>query len=88
MLREQRVQELCESNYQMLKDAYGSVRELKGLVERLHVMSLKGPAVDFDCLAAVKLTTDRLYDSLERYLRPECDPDSALEEAMTESPQS
>jgi len=87
MLREQRLQELGESNYEMLKDAYGLVRELKGLVERLHVASLKGPPFDFDCVSAIKLTTDRLYDGLERYLRPECDPDSAYDEAMPESPQ-
>jgi len=86
-LRQERVQELCESAYLMLKESHQSLRELKGLVDRLHegfLQEQKG--VDFDTLAAIKLTTDRMYDELERYLRPECDPDSAYEAAMTEKP--
>jgi hypothetical protein len=84
-LRQERVQELSESAYLMLKESHQSLRELKGLVDRLHegfLQEQKG--VDFDTLAAIKLTTDRMYDELERYLRPECDPDSAYEAAMTE----
>lgn len=84
-LRQERVQELCESAYLMLKESHQSLRELKGLVDRLHegfLQEQKG--VDFDTLAAIKLTTDRMYDELERYLRPECDPDSAYDDAMTE----
>ena len=86
-LRQERVQELSESAYLMLKESHQSLRELKGLVDRLHegfLQEQKG--VDFDTLAAIKLTTDRMYDELERYLRPECDPDSAYEAAMTEKP--
>lgn len=86
-LRQERVQELSESSYLMLKESHQSLRELKGLVDRLHegfLQEQKG--VDFDTLAAIKLTTDRMYDELERYLRPECDPDSAYEDAMTEKP--
>ena len=84
-MREERVQELGESNYLMLKDSYRTVHELKGLVDRLHASCLKqGKTLDFDTVAAIKLTTDRLYDELERYLRPECDPDSAYDAAMTE----
>ena len=33
-----------------------------------------------------KLLTDRLYDDLERYLRPGLDPDSAYDAALTEKP--
>jgi len=84
-MREERVQELGESNYLMLKDSYRTVHELKGLVDRLHASCLmQGKTLDFDTVAAIKLTTDRLYDELERYLRPECDPDSAYDAAMTE----
>ena len=84
-LREERVQELCESAYLMLKESHGSLRELKGLVDQLHAGCLQQQgSVDFDTLAAIKLTTDRMYDELERYLRPECDPDSAYDAAMTE----
>jgi hypothetical protein len=86
-MREGRVQELGESNYLMLKESYGSVQVLKGLVDRLHAACLQQEkGVDFDTLYAVKVTTDRLYTELERYLRPECDPDSAYDDAMTENP--
>jgi len=86
-LREERVQELGESNYLMLKDSYRSLHELKGLVDRLHASYLtQGKTLEFDIVAAIKLTTDRLYGELERYLRPECDPDSAYDDAMTEKP--
>jgi hypothetical protein len=83
-VKEERVRELGESTYRVLKESYGGVRELKGLVDRLHACCLQGKAPDFDVVSAIKLTTDRLYEGLELYLRPECDPDSAYEEAMTE----
>jgi hypothetical protein len=82
--REGRVQELSESSYLMLRDTYHMVRELKGMVDRMHQSGLMGSGTSFDQVAAVKLTTDRLYDELERYMRPECDPDCAVDEAMTE----
>lgn len=86
-LREERVQELGESNYLVLKDSYSAVQRLKGLVDRLHANYLKqGIVPEMDTVMAIKLTTDRLYDELERYLRPECDPDSAYDDAMTEVP--
>lgn len=84
-LREERVQELSESAYLMLKESHGALHELKGLVDRLHAGCLKQEkSLDFDTLSAIKLTTDRVYQDLERYLRPECDPDSAYDDAMTE----
>ena len=86
-VREERVLELGESNYLVLKDSYGLVRELKGMVDRLHNGCLQqAKSLDFDTVAAIKLTTDRLYAEMERYLRPECDPDSAYDDAMTENP--
>ena len=86
-LREERVRELGESTYHMLKKSHCSVQELKGMVDRLHACCLRqGKSIDFDDVSAIKLTTDRLYDELERYLRPECDPDSAYDQAMTERP--
>jgi len=69
----------------VLKSTYQMVRELKGMVDRLHQAGLAGTDTSFDQVAAVKLTTDRLYDDLERYLRPECDPDSADDAARTET---
>jgi hypothetical protein len=87
-LREERVQELGESAYLMLKDTYQMMRELKGMVDRLHQAGLnqQGKALSFDQVAAVKLTTDRMFTELERYMRPECDPDSSYTSAMTENP--
>ena len=84
-MREERVQELSQSAYIQLKGSYDLVRELKGMVDRLHASGLQqGSKMSFDQVAAIKLTTDRLYEDLERYMRPECDPDSAYETALAE----
>lgn len=86
-MNEGRVQELSESSYLMLKECYSSVQQLKGLVDRLHANYLRQAIVpEMDTVMAIKLVNDRLYDELERYLRPECDPDSAYDDAMTEKP--
>lgn len=86
-IREERVQELCESAYIMLKDSHNALHELKGLVDRLHDGYLKEESGEnFDTVSAIKVTTDRVYADLERYLRPELDPDSAYDDAMTETP--
>lgn len=85
-VREGRVDELSESNYLMLRDTHNLVRELKGMVDRLHQTAVTGGGTSFDLVAALKLTVDRLYDELERYLRPGCDPDSAYDAALTEKP--
>ena len=85
-VREERVQELGESAFAMLKGTYNMVRELKGMVDRLHQSGLQQDnRLNFDQVAAIKLTTDRLYDDLERYMRPGCDPDSAYPAALTEN---
>lgn len=84
-LNEERLVELGESNYLMLKESYCSVLQLKELVDRLHKGCLEqGTGLEMDTVLAVKLVTDRLHDELERYLRPECDPDSAYDDAMVE----
>lgn len=86
-LREERMRELGESAYLVLKESHGSLQELKGLVDQLHACYLQqGKAIDFDTVSAIKLTTDRIYAGLERYLRPEVDPDSAYDDAMPELP--
>lgn len=85
-MREDRVHELSDSSYITLRDSYRLVQEMKGMVDRLHVSCVQGKPVDFDNIAALKLVMDRLYDDMERYMRPECDPDSAHPDAMTEVP--
>lgn len=85
-MREERLRELSSSNYLMLKQTYCSMQELKGLVDRLHGGYLeRGDAQEMDTVTAIKLTADRLYEELERYLRPECDPDSAYDPARPET---
>ncbi|QXE90982.1 hypothetical protein [Geomonas subterranea] len=85
-LKDERLQELSESNYVMLKDVYCLSQQLKGLVDRLHLSYLKqGVVEEMDTVMAIKLTSDRLYEELERYLRPECDPDSAYDPAKPET---
>ncbi|MCM0083877.1 hypothetical protein L4X63_20025 [Geomonas sp. Red32] len=83
-IREERVRELSESNYLMLRQSYRMVQELKGMMDRFHAGCLQGSPPDFDTLTAMKITVTRLYDDMERYLRPECDPDSAHPDAMIE----
>lgn len=85
-LREERVLEISDKIYLTLRGSYDLVRELKGMVDRLHESGLQQETmVLLDQLAAIKLTTDRLYTDLERFMRPECDPDSAADYAMTET---
>ncbi|GFO64749.1 hypothetical protein M1B72_05435 [Geomonas paludis] len=85
-LKDERLQELAESNYVMLKEVYCLSQQLKGLVDRLHLSYLKqGIVQEMDMVMAIKLTSDRLYEGLERYLRPECDPDSAYDPAKPET---
>ncbi|HJV66797.1 MAG TPA: hypothetical protein VJ550_13745 [Geomonas sp.] len=84
-IREERVRELSESSYLMLRQSYRMVQELKGMVDRFYTGCYQGKSMDFDSLSAIRLTTERLYEDMERYLRPECDPDSAHPEAMTET---
>lgn len=86
-INDARLQELSESNYDMLKESYCSVQQLKGLVDRLHANYMKqGVTLELDTVVAIKLVTDRLYGEMERYLRPEVDPDSAYDDAMIEKP--
>lgn len=85
-MRDERLQELSQSNYLMLKDVHCSVQQLKGLIDRLHGKYLEqGIVPEMDTVMAIKLTADRLHAELERYLRPECDPDSAYDAARTET---
>lgn len=84
-LRDERLRELAESNYVMLKDTYCSMRQLKDLADRLHERYLEqGSTFEMDTVSALKLTADRAFGELERYLRPECDPDSADDAARAE----
>lgn len=85
-MRDERLQELSQSNYLMLKGAYCGMQQLKELIDRLHGAYLEqGITREMDTVMAIKLTSDRLYAELELYLRPECDPDSAYDAARPET---
>lgn len=85
--REKRVQELGESAYLLLKETYRGLGTLRGLIRDLHDCCLKeGGSLDFDKVEAMNLTMEQIYGELERYLLPECDPDSAYDDAMAEPP--
>lgn len=84
-MRDERLRELAESNYVMLKQTYCSMRQLKELADRLHERYLgQGDTFEMDTVSALKLTADGAFEELERYLRPECDPDSADDKARAE----
>ncbi|MBJ6727775.1 hypothetical protein [Geomesophilobacter sediminis] len=87
-IREERLQELAESSYRILKETYRGLGTLRELIKELHDSCLSGDGPDFDKVAAMTLTFDEVYGELERYLRPEVDPDSADDAAMPEAPPS
>ena len=85
-LKDERLRELAESSYLMLKETFCSVQQAKELVDKLHARYLdQGIALEMDTVMAIKLTVDRTFEELERYLRPECDPDSADDAASAET---
>jgi hypothetical protein len=83
-VKEERVRELSDSSYVVLRDSYRLVQEMRAMMDRFHTGVMQGKPMDYDTLTAIRLTMNRLYDDMERYLRPECDPDSAHPDAMTE----
>ena len=84
-VRQERLRELGESSYFMLKQTYRSLAELHGMIDALHASCLaRGVDQDFDRVEALKVVADRAYADLDRYLRPELDPDSAVTETTPE----
>ena len=75
---EKMVAELGESEYRELESVYCKLRDLKGAIAQMHDAYIaQSTPPDFDKVEAIHLMVDGLFDDLERYLRPECDPDSA-----------
>jgi hypothetical protein len=70
--------ELAESEYRELENVYCKLRDLKTSISEMHDAYLaQATPPEFDKVEAIHLMVDEVFDDLERYLRPECDPDSA-----------
>lgn len=78
-LNVERLGEIAESDYLQLEELYAGLRALKGDVDRMHddYVASGTPPV-FDRVEAVYLRVNELFEGLERYLLPACDPDSAV----------
>lgn len=75
-----RLEELGESEYRELKDVYCKLRDLKEAIARMHdAYVAQGAPPDFTVVEGIQLQMEEVFDDLERYLLPECDPDSAVE---------
>ncbi len=73
------LEELGESEYRELASVYCKLRDLKASISEMHDAYLaQATPPEFDKVEAIHLMVDDVFDDLERYLRPECDPDSAF----------
>ncbi len=73
------LEELGESEYRELESVYCKLRDLKASITEMHDAYLaQATPPEFDKVEAIHLMVDDVFDDLERYLRPECDPDSAF----------
>lgn len=76
----QRLRELGESEYRELLEVFCGLAALKSSIKEMHDGYLAdGAPPEFDRVEAIHILVDQLYASLERFIRPECDPDSAYE---------
>lgn len=72
------LEELGESEYRELVQVYCKLRDLKTSITQMHdAYVAQATPPEFDKVEAIHLVVDDVFDDLERYLRPECDPDSA-----------
>lgn len=79
------LEELGESEYRELENVYCGLRDLKTSIAQMHDAYLtQATPPDFDKVEAIHLMADELFDGLERYLLPECDPDSAYKTVKRE----
>ncbi|KIE43048.1 MULTISPECIES: hypothetical protein [Geobacter] len=72
------LEELGESAYRELVAVYCKLRDLKTSITRMHddyVAQAVPP--ELNRVQAIRLIVDEAFDDLDRYLRPQCDPDSA-----------
>lgn len=78
-----RLEELGESEYRELESVYGKLKDLKVSIAQMHDDFVKESVPPtFDKMEAIYLMVEDVFADLERYLLPECDPDSAYEPVM------
>lgn len=79
------LEELGESEYRELEYVYCKLRDLKTSITQMHDDYLAQAAPpEFDMVTAIHLMVDEVFADLERYLLPECDPDSAYKTVRLE----
>lgn len=72
------LEELGESEYRELESVYCKLRDLKTSISQMHdEFVAQATPPDFDKVEAIHLLAEDVFADLERYLLPECDPDSA-----------
>ena len=72
------LEELGESEYRELESVYCKLRDLKISISEMHDTYVAQSAPpEFDKVEAIHLLVEDVFADLERYLLPECDPDSA-----------
>jgi hypothetical protein len=77
--------ELGETEYRELEEVYGKLHNLKNAITEMHDAYLaQASPPEFDKVQAIHIMVDALFADLERYLRPECDPDSAYKTVKRE----
>ncbi|KAF0217254.1 MAG: hypothetical protein FD174_3362 [Geobacteraceae bacterium] len=84
-LNAKRLEELGESEYRELESVYGKLKDLRASIAQMHDDLLKeATPPTFDKLEAIYLMVEDVFAGLERYLLPECDPNSAFEPVRRE----
>jgi hypothetical protein len=79
------LEELGESEYRELEYVYCKLRDLKTSIAQMHddfVAQAIPP--EFEKVEAIHLMVNEVFDDLERYMRPICDPDSAYKTVRRE----
>jgi hypothetical protein len=77
-LDRERLEDLAESDHRELESFYGRMRDLRGLITRIHDDYLAGTPPTFDRLEALHIMAEEIYGELERYLIPACGADVAV----------
>jgi len=76
---ENRLKELAESDHRVLEAFYRRMRDLKDLISGTHDdYASEGVPPSFDKVQALHLLSTEIFDELERYLIPACDPEVAV----------
>ena len=76
---ENRLQELAESDHKELETFYRRMRYIKDFITGINEeYTRKGIPPSFDKIQALHLLSIDIFEELERYLIPACDPEVAV----------